>query len=427
MDIELKALEDNGTWSIVQLPSNCHAVGCKWVYKVKLNADGKVERYKARLVAKGYNQIEGFDYQKTFSPVVRQTTVRMFFALAATQNWRLSQLDINNAFLNGELTEEVYMELPQGYTIKGEYPTSSRLVCKLHKSLYGLKQASRAWNSKLTTSVLKYGFKQSNSDYSLFIMKTHRGDFIALLVYVDDILIASTSIQAENDVKGYLSSEFKLKDLRKVKYFLRLEIARSPEGISICQRKYALDLLEEHRLLGTKPASTPIDYNHKLVKSSDEDKLINATSYRQLIGKLLYLTFSIPDITYAVQVLSQFMDQPGLKHLAAAHRVLRYIKKAPGQGILMKSRNNLKISGYSDSDWIGCPNTRRSVTGYCIFVGDSLISWKSKKQSIVARSSAKAEYRSMVAAYCEIMWLKSLMTDFHIDHPEAVNLYTDSQ
>ncbi|WRX29369.1 Reverse transcriptase [Theobroma cacao] len=224
----------------------------------------------------------------------------MYFALVAAQNWRLSQLDINNAFLNGELTEEVYMELPQGYTIKREYPTSSRLVCKLHKSLYGLKQASRAWNSKLTTSVLKYGFKQSNSDYSLFTMKTHSGDFIALLVYVDDILIASSSIQAENDVKGYLSSEFKLKDLGKVKYFLGLEIARSPEGISICQRKYALYLLEEHGLLGTKPASTPIDYNHKLVKSSDEDKLIDATSYRQLIGKLLYLTFSRPDITYAV-------------------------------------------------------------------------------------------------------------------------------
>ncbi|EOY01844.1 Cysteine-rich RLK (RECEPTOR-like protein kinase) 8, putative [Theobroma cacao] len=301
MTVELKSLEDNGTWSIVPLPPNCHVVGCKWVYKVKLNANGNVERSKARLVAKGYNQIKGFDYQDTFNLVARQTTVRVFFALAVVHNWHLSQLDVNNAFLNGELAEDVYMELPQGYVINGECPSHSRLVCKLHKSLYGLKQVSRVWNSKLTTSLQKFGFKQSNSDYSLFTMKTYNGDFIALLVYVDDILIASNSVQVKSDVKEFLKLEFKLKELGKVKYFLGLEIARSPEDISICQRKYALDLLEEQGLLGAKLVSTPIDSNHKLAKSNDEDKLTDATSYRQLVGKLLYLTFSRPDIAYAVQ------------------------------------------------------------------------------------------------------------------------------
>ncbi|XP_017976387.1 PREDICTED: uncharacterized mitochondrial protein AtMg00810 [Theobroma cacao] len=258
-------------------------------------------------------------------------------------------------------------------------------------------------------------------------MKTYNGDFIALLVYVDDILIASNSVQAESDVKEFLKLEFKLKDLGKVKYFLGLEITRSLEGISICQRKYALDLMEKQGLLGTKPVSTPIDYNHKLSKFNDEDKLTNPTSYKQLVRKLLYLTFNRPDISYAMQVLSRFMEKPGIHHLAVAHKVLKYTKRAPGQGILMKSKCNLRISGYSDSDWAGCLDTRKSITGYCIFIGDSLVSWKSKKQSVMARNSAKAECRSMAATCREIIWLRSLMADFGINHSETVNLYSDSQ
>ncbi|EOY16269.1 Cysteine-rich RLK (RECEPTOR-like protein kinase) 8, putative [Theobroma cacao] len=204
MNVELKALEDNMTWSIVPLLPNSHAIGCKWVYKVKLKANGDIERYKARLVAKGYNQVEGFDFQETYSPVAKQTSVRVFFAVATMCNWTLSQLDVNNAFLNGDLEEEVYMELPQGYDIKGEYPAKG---------------------------------KMSMSDYSLFTMKKEYGSFTALLVYVDDIIVGSTSTKASDDVKQYLKSQFKLKDLRNVKYFLGLKIDQSAKGISICQRK----------------------------------------------------------------------------------------------------------------------------------------------------------------------------------------------
>ncbi|XP_017978303.1 PREDICTED: uncharacterized mitochondrial protein AtMg00810-like [Theobroma cacao] len=403
MSAELKALQDSETWSIVPRPLNSHVIGCKWVYKVKLNADGQIERYKARLVAKGYNQIAGFDYKETFSPVSKQTTVRVFFAITAAFNWHLTQLDVNNAFLNGDLKEEVYMDIPPGYEIQGEYPENVKLVCKLHKSLYGLKQASREWNAKIKSFIIQYGFIQSNADHSLFTMKTNNGEFIALLLYVDDIVVGSSSKQAADDVKLFLSSHFKLKDLGTVKYFLGLEIARSPEGISISQRKYTLDLLEEHGLLGAKPVSTPIDYNQKLVKAQDEEKLINSTNYRQLVGKLLYLTFSRLDIAYAVQVLSQFMDKPSLEHMNVAHRVLKYLKGSLGQGILMKSESNLMIVGYCDSDWAGCPNSRKSVTGYNMFIGNSLVTWKSKKQSVVSRSSAEAEYRAMASTSCEII------------------------
>ncbi|XP_021299420.1 uncharacterized protein LOC110428069 [Herrania umbratica] len=301
------------------------------------------------------------------------------------------------------------------------------MVCKLHKSLYGLKQASRQWNAKLTASILRYGFKQSMSDYSLYTMKKEDGSFTALLVYVDDIIVGSTSIKASDDVKGYLKSQFKIKDLRNVKYFLGLEIDQSTKGISICQRKYVLDVLENQGLLRCKPMSTPIDYNHKLSKAEEEEQLTNPTSYRQLIGKLLYLTFTRPEISYAVQVLSQFMDKPGRQHLIAAHRVLKYQKGSPGQGILMKVGTKPIISAYSDSDWARCLETRRSITGYCILVGESLISWKSKKQQVVARSSTEVEYRSIATTCYEGIWLKFLLTDLDAKHDESVNLYCDNQ
>ncbi|EOX92044.1 Cysteine-rich RLK (RECEPTOR-like protein kinase) 8, putative [Theobroma cacao] len=367
MQIELDALEANGTWTVVPLPHGAHTIGCKWVYKVKLNANGTVERYKARLVAKGYNQKE----------------------------------DIDNAFLNGDLDEDIYMTLPQGYQIKGEFPSNVKLVCKLHKSLYGLKQSSRQWNAKFTSVLLEFGFCQSLADYALFVKMTTNDEILVLLVYVDDIIIASSSSNATEQIIEFLKSKFKLKDLGKLKYFLGLEVAQSEAGISICQRKYALDLLAEYGVLGCKPITTPIDYNHRINKATDTDQLVNATNYRQLVGKLLYLTFSRPDISYDVHILSQYMDKPTQSHLHVAFRVLKYIKGALGKGILLSSRSSLQLKAYSDSDWGGCPDTRRSVTGFCVFLGDSLISWKSKKQMVVARNSTEAEYRAMAATTCE--------------------------
>ncbi|EOY03489.1 Cysteine-rich RLK (RECEPTOR-like protein kinase) 8 [Theobroma cacao] len=409
MTAELIALEENGTWSIVPLPSNSHAIGCKWVYKIKMNTDGSVDKYKARLVEKGYNQREGFDYQETFNPVAKQSTVRVFMALAASQEWQLSQLDINNAFLNGHLEETMYMQLPQGFSVKREYQhtkPSIKLVCKLHKSLNGLKQASRQWNSKFTATLLEYGFKQSMSDYSLFTLVTNKGEFVALLVYVDDILLGSNSIQAICDVKAYLSSKYKLKDLGLVKYFLGLEVASSSEGISLCQIKYMLDLLKEFSLLGAKPITTLIDYNHELKKKTKADKGVDSTGYKQLIGKLFYLTFTRPDISYAIQTLSQFMDNHIEEHQVAAHRVLKYLKGSPRQGILMKFVSDLKRTAYYDSDWARCPDTRKSV---------------------VARSSTEAEYRAMASTICEVMWLKSLLTNFGISQDTPIKLYCDNQ
>ncbi|KAM2714488.1 hypothetical protein EV2_044230 [Malus domestica] len=420
MEEELAALAANRTWSLQPLPPGKKPVGCKWVYKIKFRSDGSIERYKARLVAKGYSQIEGLDYRETFAPVAKLTTVRLLLAVASVQQWHLHQLDVNNAFLHGDLEEDVYMSLPPGFGRKGE-----TRVCKLHKSLYGLKQASRQWFIKLSCALRKAGYQQSKADYSLFV-RNHDGKFTALLVYVDDIILAGNNIQAIEDTKSFLMKQFKLKDLGQLKYFLGIEIARSSKGITLSQRKYALEILEDAGHLGAKPATSPMEQNLSLRK--DEGQWVtDPSSYRRLVGRLIYLTITRPDLVYAVHILSQFMEKPRTPHLEAAQRVLRYVKHTPGQGIFLSARSPIQLNAFCDADWARCRDTRRSTTGYCVFLGESLISWKSKKQNTVSRSSAEAEYRSMAATCCEVTWLKSVLQDLGIKHKRPVKLYCDNQ
>lgn len=285
MNEEIKALESNNTWNVVPLPPGKTPIRCKWVYKTKRNPDGTVERHKARLVAKGYNQREGIDFLDTFSPVAKLVTVKSILALAAIHNWNLHQLDISNAFLNGDLTEEVYMSLPLGYKHASTTSNSQPMVCKLIKSLYGLKQASRQWNVKLTEILSILGFVQSKAYYSLFTKGTGN-NFIALLVYVDDILIAGPHIELITQFKKDLSSYFKFRDLGILKYFLGIEIARSTDGIFISQRKYTLQLLENTGLLACKHALIPMD-PHTTLTSYEESPLADASQFRRIIGQLL--------------------------------------------------------------------------------------------------------------------------------------------
>jgi hypothetical protein len=251
MHHEIAVLQATGTWSLVPLPSYKRPIGCKWVCKIKLKADGTVERYKAQPVAKGYSQVEGVDYQETFAPVAKMVTVRLLLSVTALRGWHLHQLDVNNAFLHGDLDEDVYMTLPPGFGRKGE-----TRVCKLHKSLYGLKQASRQWFIKLSGALKAAGFHQSLSDYSLFV-QSHHGNFLALLIYVDDVILAGNNLQDIENTKLFLSKQFKLKDLGQLKYFLGIEVARSRHGISLSQRKYALDILDDAGFLGVKPSRFP--------------------------------------------------------------------------------------------------------------------------------------------------------------------------
>ncbi|KAL5567779.1 hypothetical protein UlMin_024354 [Ulmus minor] len=316
------------------------------------------------------------------------------------------------------------MQLPPGYVSKGELLPPNP-VCHLHKSLYGLRQASRQWFSKFSQVLLKEGYSQSTSDHSLFV-KSSADLFIAVLVYVDDIIIASNDAHAISDLKDSLKRSFKLKDLGDLRFFLGLEIARSVKGILVTQRQYTLQLLSDFGYLGCKPSNIPMDVNLKLSQEDGVD-LADPTMYRRLIGKLIYLTITRPDITYSVNRLSQFLSKPKLPHLQAAQKVLQYLKASPGQGMFFSAASEIQLKGFTDSDWGRCVDTRRSVTGFCIFLGDSLVSWKSKKQHTVSRSSAEAEYRAMASATCEITWLFSLLKDFCISHPSSALLFCDNQ
>ncbi|GJX04059.1 retrovirus-related pol polyprotein from transposon TNT 1-94 [Tanacetum coccineum] len=416
MEKELKALETNDTWVLTELPDGCKAISSKWVYKIKYYADGTVERYKARLVIRGFDQKEGVDYKHTFSPVAKAATVRVLIAIATAKGWPLHQLDINNAFLHGFVDEEIYMKPPEGYT-----KASQGQVCKLNKSLYGLKQASRQWNQELSKFLVTLGFKQSKHDYSLFVKA--QGDlFTVALVYVDDILLTGNSVQDIQNTKLALDSKFTIKDLGLARYFLGIELCNTENGTFLHQRKYVLDLLKDAGLTATKPTPFPLPQNMKL--SLDKGKLIsNPESYRRLVGRLLYLSMTRPDISYAVQHLSQFVSSPKEPHLQAATHLLRYLKGSINKGLFYPVQSNLKIAGFSYADWASCLMTRKSLTGYCIFLGHSLVSWKTKKQATVSRSSTEAEYRSMAATTCELVWLTYLLKDLHINVQVPITLF----
>ncbi|RVW92475.1 Retrovirus-related Pol polyprotein from transposon RE1 [Vitis vinifera] len=334
---EMAALHSSGTWDLVVLPSGKSTVGCRWVYAVKVGPDGQVDRLKARLVAKGYTQVYGSDYGDTFSPVAKIASVRLLLSMAAMCSWPLYQLDIKNAFLHGDLAEEVYMEQPPSFVAQGE----SGLVCRLRHSLYGLKQSPRAWFSRFSSVVQEFGMLRSTADHSVFYHHNSLGQCISLVVYVDDIVIIGSDQDGIQKLKQHLFTHFQTKDLGKLKYFLGIEIAQSSFGVVLSQRKYALDILEETGMLDCKPIDTPMDPNVKLVPGQ---------------GEPLRDPGDIDD-----------------SHWDAVIRILRYIKSTPGQGVLYENRGHTQVVGYTDADWVGSPTDKRSTSGYCVLLEMKLI------------------------------------------------------
>lgn len=416
---EMRALEKNRTWDVVQKPKEKEPVGCKWVFTIKYKANGSIERYKARLVAKGYTQTYGVDYQETFAPVAKINTVRVLLSLAANLDWPLQQLDVKNAFLNGDLEEEVYMELPPGFD--GEKKNGK--VCRLRKSLYGLKQSPRAWFDRFAKAIRRQEYQQAQADHTLFY-RHKNGKTTILIVYVDDIILTGDDIMEMDRLKKALTLEFEMKDLGNLRYFLGMEIARSKSGISVSQRKYVLDLLKETGMLGCKPAETPIDPNVKFDRTSN---LVDRGRYQRLVGKLIYLSHTRPDIAFAVSRVSQYMHSPTEEHLEAVFRVLRYLKGTPGRGLYFKKNEGRNIEAYTDADWAGAIEDRRSTSGYCTFVWGNLVTWRSKKQTVVARSSAEAELRAVAHGICEVLWLKILLEELKAKLEFPLKIYCDNK
>ena len=312
------------------------------------------------------------------------------------------------------------MEQPPEFFAQGE----SGKVCHLRKSLYGLKQSPRAWFGKFSQAVEKFGMQKSKSDHSVFYRRSTAG-IILLVVYVDDIVITGNDTIGISTLKSFLQSQFQTKDLGMLKYFLGVEVMRSKKGIFLSQRKYVLDLLSEIGNLGAKPCSTPMVPNLQLTKEGElfEDP----ERYRRMVGKLNYLTVTRPDIAYSVSVVSRYMSSPTVDHWAAVKQILCYLKGAPGRGILYKNHGHTNIECFTDADWAGCKEDRRSTSGYCVFVGGNLVSWKSNKQNVVSRSSAESEYRAMAQSVCEVMWIYQLLNEVGFNMSLPTKLWCDKQ
>lgn len=425
MKNEIDSLYDNNVWELVELPKDRKPVGSRWVFKVKTNADGCIERCKARLVAQGYSQKKGLDYDETFSPVVRSESVRSVIAVASMNGLKLHQMDITTAFLHGDLEEEVYMKQPKGFVTQGQ----EHLVYRLKRSIYGLKQAPRCWNQALDAQLKRMGFEQSSNDPCIYTSTTD--GLMILAVYVDDILLAGESPQRITQVKADLGEHFRVKDMGELHYFLGVNVKQNSDSteIWIGQPSYTQTVLKKFGLENCKPAATPVAQGTKLLKASEDSELFDATLYKSAVGMLLYLSgWTRPDIMFAVSNVARFCCKPTKEHWVAVKRILRYLKGTPNYGLMYCNKDGDRpLTGFSDADWAGDVNDRKSTSGYLFMMSGAPISWKTKKQTCVALSTAEAEYIALSAATQEVTWLRQLLNDMLIQQAKPTTLYEDNQ
>ncbi|XP_019224860.1 PREDICTED: uncharacterized protein LOC109206491 [Nicotiana attenuata] len=364
-------------------------------------------------------------------PEWQEAMRKEFEALEANRTWDIvelppGELDLNNAFLHGDLDGKVFMKVPPGLSVSPSFSSSPPLVCKLLKSLYGLRQVSRQWYAKLSQALCSRGYSHSLNDYSLFT-RGSGSSLVILAVYVDDVILTGTDLSEISSLKGFLHYQFRIKDLSYLNYFLRIEVLYCDSSVLLHQKKFIHDLLESFASSASSIVVCPLTLNEKL-KASVGDPLPKPEEYRCLVGKLNFLTHTRPDISFAVQHLSQFLQAPRVPHMQAASHLLRYFKGTSDFGLFFSHSPNFALRAYCDSDWASCADSRRSVTGFCAFLGDCLVSWKSKKQPVVSLSSAEAEYRAMSKAAVEVTCLSRLLYDFGIPSSSSpVSLYCDNQ
>ncbi|WVZ01479.1 hypothetical protein V8G54_027548 [Vigna mungo] len=429
MEEELEALKKNNTWRLVDLPKGKKVIGSKWIFKKKeATPGGEKARYKARLVAKGFTQIEGVDYHEIFAPVVKHCSVRVLMAIVAHCNLHLEQLDVRTAFLHGDLEETIYMKQPDGFAVDDR-------VCLLQKSLYGLKQSPRQWYRKFDDFLIKLNFKRCNYDDCVYTLN-HGGEMLYLLLYVDDILIASSDRGMIGETKARLADAFEMKELGEARRILGIDIKRDRPGgnLFLSQECYLQKVISRYRMAESKMANTPVGQHLKLTKeqcpkTEEERKKMESVPFSNGIGSIMYgMVCTRPDVAHGVSVLSQFMVNPGPTHWEALKWMLRYIRGSLGTGLSFQ--NNFQgggyIEGFVDSDFAGCMDTRKSRSGYVFTLFGTAVSWRSTLQSVVALSTTEAEYYALAEGVKEALWLKGLVRELGFDQ-KSVCVHCDSQ
>lgn len=423
---EMNALKENDTFTKTILPEGKSTISSKWVYSVKTGINNE-DKFKARLVARGFNQREGLDYTETFSPTAKIVSIRMLLQLAVNNDFSIHQMDVKSAYLNAKLDEELYLDVPDGFN--NDKPMSDNVVWKLNKSLYGLKQSGRNWNIVFHSFISNLEFNQSMSDPCVY-SKYVDNSLTVIIVFVDDVLIASDDLQSINDVKTALSNEFKMKDLGCMSYFLGIDFSFENDSINMNQARCIDKVLDRFNMTECKPKIIPCDPSIVKLSANDSQEMSDCKLYQEIVGSLIYLmSCSRPDITYIVSKLSQFMSNPTKAHFNAAKDVLRYLKGTKDYFLkFTKSTNNIKITGFCDSDWAGSFD-RKSISGYAFHLSDDgpLISYKSKKQNVVALSSCEAEYIAMTVAIQEAKFLSQLLADMSCSNKQSVLLFVDNQ
>ncbi|KAI3499752.1 hypothetical protein L1887_35561 [Cichorium endivia] len=420
LQMELEEFERNKVWRLIPKPANASIVGLKWVYRNKLDTEGNVVWNKASLVVKGYCQHEGINYEETFAPVARLESVRIFLAYVAHKNFDVFQMDVKCAFLNGDLEETVFVEQPPGFESK-IHPNHCYV---LDKAVYGLKQAPRAWYETLTKFLKESNFKQGSVDPTLFRKKV--GTHLMLVqIYVDDIIFGSTDPNLSKDFEKLMKSKFQMSMMGKINFFLGLQIKQSKEGIFINQQKYTKSLLERFRMTNCSKSKVPLPAGTRLNPSLDKPKT-DIQQYRSMIGSLLYLTASRPDIMFSVCNCARYQADPREPHLAAVKTIFRYLHGTPAYGLWYPANSGFYIQAYSDSDLDGCSIDRKSTSGGCQFLDEKLISWQSKKQTCVSISTVEAEYVAATACTSQIIWIQSQLKDYPINM-RKIPLFCDSQ
>lgn len=418
MKEEMLAHSQNGTWTMAELPKGRKAIKTKWVFKVKRDGGNGPDRYKARLVAKGYAQKYGIDYDETYSPVVRNNTIRFLMAYAVENGMKVFQMDAITAFLQGELSEEIYTEQPEGFN------DGTNRVCRLNKAVYGLKQAGRVWNIKLDAFLIKIGFARSKCDPCVYISKK-----VIIAVYVDDHLIFYRHECDLNKVREQLHTHFRMKDIGEAKCCLGIGINQGANFIELDQSRYILEVLEKFGMQQCNPCKAPSELNLKLTKGmiNEENSITGTVPYQQLVGSLLYIANGTrPDISYSVSEVSRFNADHAEEHWLATKRILRYLRGTVEKK-LRYERGAAPLHAFCDADWGSESENRKSRTGYVVKMAGAAIAWHSKQQQIVALSSTEAEYIALSSTVREALWTLQMKNEICQKPSGPLTIYCDNQ